>query len=301
MRRQRRGLGCVAGMLLAAVLAGCDGSLYDFWGDRREEASNLLLRVESGDQAAYARLQALAAGARGDPYAAADLGYVHHIGLGGHAVDLDRAMMEYDKATRLIVEADYNAGLIELRRSRYEAAASRFGIAAGGAKRNGLPLAMVQLATIYEAGKAGAPVSASLAAEWFEYAAQQDSLYAKGKLALILLEGKGRGKDVRRGISLLEQAAVRGDRAARIAMAAIHARPIVDGVAVNVELAAQWYLVGATGSAELERAANGYLSALTADQQRFVTDAVTLFRASDSGIIDPPDLNTPLRIMKASS
>lgn len=288
-------------VLTLGLLAGCEGSLYDFWGTKREEATNLLLRVENGDPAAYAKLEELAnQKTGGDPYAAAQLGYVHQVGLGGRPVDIARARSEYAKARGIIKEADYNAGLIELELGQYEAAVERFALAAGGQERDGITIAMVQMAKVYEAGKAGAPMSASLAAEWYEYAAAKGDLFAKTRFALLLLQGKGRVQDVERGSTLLEQAAVFGNREARIAMSAIHSKPMFTGVPVNRELAARWLLVGADGSPKLERIAQNYFEALTPMEQKAVQDSVELFRMGHKGIVEPDDYTAPLRIKKAT-
>lgn len=288
-------------LLSVAFLAGCDGSLYDFWGTKREEATNLLLRVENGDPAAYAKLVELSSQkSGGDPYAAAQLGYVHQVGLGGQPIDIARARSEYAKAKGIIKEADYNAGLIELQLGQYEAAVARFALAAGGQERDGITIAMVQMAKVYEAGKAGAPMSASLAAEWYEYAAARGDLFAKTRFALILLQGKGRVQDVERGSVLLEQAAVFGNREARVAMSAIHATPMFPGIPVNKELAARWLLVGADGSPKLERAAQNYFDALSPLEQKAVQDSVALFRMGHKGIVEPDDYSVPIRIKKAA-
>jgi TPR repeat protein len=286
---------------MLGLLAGCDAALYDFWGTRREEATNLLLRVENGDPAAYSKLVELSSlKTGGDPYAAAQLGYVHQVGLGGQQIDIARAKAEYAKTRGIIKEADYNAGLIELGLGQYEAAVERFALAAGGQERDGMTIAMVQMAMVYEAGRAGAPMSASLAAEWYEYAAAKGDLFAKTRFALILLQGKGRTQDIDRGTSLLEQAAVFGNREARIAMSAIHAKPMFPGVPVNRELAARWLLVGADGVPRLERAARDYFEALTPLERKAVQDSVTLFRMGHKGIVEPDDYTAPLRIQKAA-
>jgi TPR repeat protein len=290
-------------LAMALCLAGCDGALYDFWGTKREEATNLLLRVENGDWLAYTKLSTLAgeASKKGDPLAAAQLGYVHHRGLGGHPVDLVVAKLSYDKARGVVREADYNAGLIELKAGNFEAAVERFAIAAGGQKRDGMTRAMVQMAMIYEAGKAGAPMSASLAAEWYEYASDRGDLFAKTKFAMILLLGKGRGKDIPRGLNLLEQAALFGNREARVAMSAIYATPKIAGVDPNRELAGRWLVVAAEGSEQLTRMANDYVAALSPAEQHAVSSAVKLFQAGHRTIVEPDDYQSPLRIEKGNS
>lgn len=287
-------------LALALTAGGCDGGLYDFWGTRREEATNLLLRVENGDSLAYKKLEELAGEASviGDPMAAAQLGYVHHLGLGGRPVDLLEAKRSYDKARGVVREADYNAALIELKVGNYEEAVERFGIAAGRQKRDGMTKAMVQMAMIYEAGKAGAPMSASLAAEWYEYASDRGDLFAKTKFATILLLGKGRAKDVPRGLSLMEQAALFGSRDARVAMSAIYANPQIAGVEPNRELAGRWLVVAAEGSERLGRMAKDYVSALAPAEQQAVISSVKLFQAGHRTIVEPDDYQSPLRIEK---
>ncbi len=287
-------------LAMALAVAGCDGALYDFWGTKREEATNLLLRVENGDSMAYTKLSALAGASalKGDPLAAAQLGYVHHRGLGGHQIDLVAAKTAYDKARGVVREADYNAGLIELKAGNFEAAVERFAIAAGREKRDGMTRAMVQMAMIYEAGKAGAPMSASLAAEWYEYASDRGDLFAKTKFAMILLLGKGRAKDVPRGLSLMEQAALFGNREARVAMSAIYANPQIAGVDPNRELAGRWLVVAAEGSEPLTRMANDYVAALSPAEQHAVNSAVKLFQAGHRTIVEPDDYQSPLRVEK---
>lgn len=285
---------------VAMLVAGCDGSLYDFWGTKREQTTNLLVRVENGDPLAYERLIALAYPKKsgGDPLAAAQVGYIHHKGLGGHPVDLKEAKRAYDKARSVVREADYNAGLIELLAGNYEEAVKRFSIAAGGDNRDGMTRAMVQMAMIYEAGKAGAPLSASYAAEWYEYAADRGDLFAKTKFAMILLLGKGRGQDVDRGLSLLEQAALMGNREARVAMSAVYANPKIARVDPNRELAGRWLVVASEGSPELQRKADEYLAALTPEERQAVASSVKLFQIGHKTIVEPDDYKSPIRIEK---
>ena len=291
----------ISAVLLLSLLGGCEGALYDFWGTKREEATNLLLRVENGDKAAYAKLVDLSSLAKGaDPYAAAQLGYVYQVGLGGIPIDLAKAKAEYDKAKGVIKEADYNAGLIELGKGMYEEAVERFLLAAGGQDRDGMTIAMVQMAKVYEAGRAGAPMSESLAAEWYEYATAKGDLFAKTRFALILLQGKGRATDIARGMSLLEQAAVFGNREARVAMSAIYAKPTIDGVQQSHELAAKWLLVSGEGSPTLQKAGAAYMAALEPEVQKAVMDSVELFNMGHKGIVEPDDYNAPLRIQKAA-
>lgn len=289
-------------LLLTLCLAGCDGALYDFWGTKREETTNLLLRAENGDPLAYATLVTLASGKKkGDPLAAAQLGYINHLGLGGRPVDLKAAKAAYATARGVVREADYNAGLIELSQGNFEEAVARFALAAGGKERDGMTRAMVQMAMVYEAGKAGAPRSASLAAEWYEYAADKGDLFAKTRFAMILLMGKGRAADIPRGLSMLEQAALFGNREARVAMSAVHANPKIASVDPSRELAGRWLIVASDGSESLTKAADAYMAALTRDEQRAVHDSVRLFRSGHRTIIDPDDYKAPLRIEKEKS
>ncbi|MBK6616155.1 hypothetical protein [Ottowia sp.] len=285
---------------LLALISGCDGVLYDFWGTKREESTNLVLRVENGDQAAYKTLVELSGEEGGkDPYASAQLGYVHHVGLGGQQLDLTRAKVEYEKARGVVKEADYNAGLIELGIGQYETAVQRFLLAAGGQERDGMTRAMVQMAMVYEAGKAGAPMSASLAAEWYEYATARGDLFAKTRFALILLQGRGRTQDISRGMSLLEQAAVFGNREARVAMSSIYGKGSIRGIAINRELAGRWLVVAGDGLEPLKKIADEYVNALTPEEQKAVHDAVTLFKLGNKGIVEPENYLVPLRIEKA--
>lgn len=298
---QRSQGGVFLSLGVAVLMTGCDGSLYDFWGTKREQTTNLLVRVENGDQLAYDRLVALAYPEKlknGDPLAAAQLGFIHHKGLGGHKVDLAQAKKAYDKARGIVREADYNAGLIELLAGNYEEAVKRFSVAAGGDKRDGMTRAMVQMAMIYEAGKAGAPLSASYAAEWYEYAADRGDLFAKTKFAMILLLGKGRGQDIDRGLSLLEQAALMGNREARVAMSAIYANPKIARVEPNRELAGRWLVVASEGSPQLKKAADDYLAALSPEEQQAVQSSVKLFMAGHKTIVEPDDYKSPIRIEK---
>jgi TPR repeat protein len=267
--------------------------LGDFWGTKREEAMNLFKRVQDGDQLAF---EALIQRTKSmDPNAAMQLGFVLQTGTGSFPKTDKEAETAYMVASGKIKEADFNLGLIKLKERRIDEAVSHFEKAAGK-ERDGLTNAMVNLGKIYEAGLAGAPRSASLAAEWYEYAANAGDLYARQKFGMILLTGRGRPVDVKRGVSLVENAALLGDREARMQLARWYDAPPSAEIKGSREVAAKWLAVASDGSPELQVAAENYRLALTERERKNVDDAVSLWRVSHPPVRDAPNYSQPMNL-----
>ena len=237
-----------AGVRLAALLAcallatGCDQLSEALLGNKREEAINLFRRVQDGDpmgiEAPMAKTQAL------EPNAAMQLGFVLQTGAGRFPQTDREAASAYQVASGTIKEADFNLGLIKLKQERIDEAVEHFEKAAGK-DRDGITSAMVNLGKIYEAGLAGAPRSESLAAEWYEYASNAGDLYAKYKLGMILVTRRGRPVDVKRGLALVENAALLGDREARLLLAKWYDSPPSEQIPQSREVAAKWLMIAA--------------------------------------------------------
>lgn len=284
---------CSAVIAFAIALTGCDQVMGDFWGTKREEALNLFKRVQDGDQLAFEAL--LERTKSMDPNAAMQLGFVLQTGAGKFPKKDREAETAYMVASGKIKEADFNLGLIKLKEQRIDEAVSHFEKAAGK-ERDGLTVAMVNLGKIYEAGLAGAPRSASLAAEWYEYAANAGDLYARQKFGMILVMGRGRPMDVKRGLALVENAALLGDREARMQLARWYDSPPSEEIKGSREVAAKWLAVAADGSPELQQAAENYRLALTERERKNVDDAVSLWRASHPPVRDAPNYSQPINL-----
>jgi TPR repeat protein len=280
----------VAALLATGPLSGCDGFLHDFWGTRQREAAALSARALAGDQAAFQLLASSGAPGRQprDAWAAAQLGYVLQVGSPAAARDLASATKAYDWAKGVVPEALHNAALIHLQSGRAGVAEGLLHQAAeGGARRSGLPASMVVLAHLYESGAPSIPRSPSQAAAWFQRAAEAGDPYARRRFAEALLHGTGVAADVPRGVSSLEQAALAGDRGARIALAAAHA--VGDfGLQKSRVLAARWLLVAADGSPDVTAAANAHLRSLSPDDRAATVRASQLFMAANRAPADPP-------------
>ena len=277
----------------AVALSGCDQFLGDFWGTKREEAVNLFKRVEDGDQLAF---EALVERTKSlDPNAAMQLGFVLQTGAGRFPKADREAELAYMVASGKIKEADFNLGLLKLKDRQIDEAVSHFEKAAGK-ERDGLTNAMVNLGKIYEAGLAGAPRSASLAAEWYEYAANAGDLYARQKLGMILVTGRGRPVDVKRGLALVENAALLGDRQARLQLARWYDSPPSREIPQSREVAAKWLLVAAERMPDLERWAEAYRLRLGERERRNVDDAISLWRSSHPPAKDAPDYGQPINL-----
>lgn len=272
-------------------VAGCDLLESDLWGQKREEAVNLFKRVQDGDVMAFKSL--LEKTTDLDPNAAMQLGYVLQTGAGKFPKADSDAAGAYRVASGKIKEADYNLGLISLEQSRVDEAVKSFELAAGS-KRDGITSAMVNLGKIYEAGLAGAPRSASLAAEWYEYASNAGDLFARQKFGMMLVTGRGRPVDVQRGLALVENAAFQGSREARLLLATWYDAPPTNAIGRSRELAAKWFLIASDGSSELEKAANAYRESLDPLERKNVDSAVQLWRATQPPVHEPVDYTKPL-------
>ena len=283
------------GVVIACVMAlsGCDQVIGDFWGTKREEALNLFKRVQDGDQMAFEALMERTKSM--DPNAAMQLGFVLQTGAGRFPKTDRDAESAYMVASGKIKEADFNLGLIKLKEKRIDEAVAHFEKAAGK-EREGLTSAMVNLGKIYEAGLAGAPRSASLAAEWYEYAANAGDLYARQKLGMILVTGRGRPVDVKRGFALVENAALLGEREARLQLARWYDTPPSPEIRGSREVAAKWLAVAAEGIPDLEQAAERYRLALTERERKNVDDAVSLWRTSHPPVKDAPNYGQPINL-----
>lgn len=275
------------------AMTGCDLLGGDILGKRREEALNLFKRVQDGDSLAFDSL--LEKTMELDPDAAMQLGFVLQTGTGSFPQTDREAASAYQVASGKIKEADYNLGLIKLKQERVDEAVTYFEKAAGK-DRDGVTNAMVNLGKIYEAGRAGAPRSASLAAEWYEYAANAGDLYAKQKLGMILVTGRGRPVDVKRGLALVENAAMLGSREARLQLANWYDAPPSSEIAKSRELAAKWLLIASDGSVQLEKAAEAYRLALDARERKNVDEAVDLWRSTQPPVRISVDYNKPMNL-----
>lgn len=253
-------------------MLGCDAV-----STKERIAADLYKRVEARDCLAYVELEQRKE--KGEHHAGTYLGLAIQRGLGQHCYDRDfEALRAYELSQGKVPEVDFNIGLILLKRKEYEQAEKALLSAAGGDKRNGLPRAMVKLAQIYEAGLAGFPNSQSLSGQWYAAAAEKGDLYALTKSALRLLDGLGVTKNEKRAIEMLEHAAQKGVKDARLALFKLanegrnpYGRPAP-------EVAAKWLGAAAIVDGKLTQKYEEYLQTLSASERKSAIEQVLHFK-----------------------
>lgn len=183
--------------LAGLVFTGCTGP------SERSVASGLYLRIKAGDCSAYVELNDLAH--KGLKYANTYLGLSLQTAEASKCLQPSiLALRAYNRVFKEVPEAAFNAALLELSARRAARAEELLSIASGKDKKSGLPMAMVRLALLYEAGAPDVLRNDSLAAQYFERAAATGDLYARFRFAQILMTGKGRPADPDQGVDLLE-------------------------------------------------------------------------------------------------
>ena len=267
-----RGFGWSATLLASVFVLGCDAI-----STKERVAADLYKRVEARDCLAYIELEQRKE--KGEHHAGTYLGLAIQRGLGQNCYDRDlEALRAYELSAGKVKEVDFNVGLILLKRKEFEQAEVALLRAAGGEKRNGLPRAMVKLAQIYEAGLAGFPNSESLSGQWYEAAAEQGDLYALTKTALRLLDGKGVKKNEKRAIEMLEHAAQKGVRDARLALFTLANDGRTPSGRREPEVAAKWLGSAAIVDSKLTKMYEEYLQTLSVMERKSAIDQVLHFK-----------------------
>ena len=113
---------------------------------------------------------------------------------------------------------------------------------------------------------------------------------------MILVTGRGRPVDVKRGLALVENAALLGEREARLLLAKWYDSPPSDLIPQSRELAAKWLLIASEGSVRLEKSAEEYRLTLDARERRIVDDAVSLWRTTQPPVKEAVDYSKPMNL-----
>lgn len=273
--RRLRGVSLSVTLLLGlAGLAGCD-----VVSSKEATARDLYKRVALGDCLAYDGLESHSLG--GDQHASAYLGLAIQQRLGQDCrSSLHMALRAYQPAIGKSEEVDFNVALIYLALKNYTQAEVALLRSAGGEKRDGLRRAMVKLAQMYNDGLAGFPNSESLAAQWMELAANKGDMFALTQLGLRTIDGRGVQRDFSRGVQMLEHAAQKGSRDARLALFDLNVAGRIGSLGPQREQAAKWLGAAAAIDAGLQPKYNAYLRTLPADAQQAVLREVGFFTRS---------------------
>jgi TPR repeat protein len=283
--RERKHLHVVA-MTCLIGLSGCDAV-----STKESIAADLYRRVEAKDCLAFYELQQRKD--KGERAASTFLGLAIQRDLGQQCVDKDLlAVKAYELSAGKVPEVDFNIALILLKKKEYAAAEASLLRAAGGEKRNGLRRAMVKLGQIYEAGLAGFPNSASLAGQWYQVASDKGDLYAQTRLASMLIEGRGMKQNAERGVEMLDHAAQKGNRDARLALFKLADTGQLQAGRRQPEVAAKWLGAAAIVDASLAGKYQTYLNALRSDERDHAEYQVQKFRENvrDVWVDEPYDL-----------
>lgn len=272
-------------MALSCVfaLAACDAV-----STKESIAADLYRRVEARDCLAFLELQQRKD--KGERAASTYLGLAIQRDLGQHCVDKDAtAMKAYELSAGKVQEVDFNIALILLRRKEYAAAEASLLRAAGGEKRNGLRRAMVRLGQIYEAGLAGFPNSASLAGQWYQVASDKGDLFAQTRLAKMLIDGTGMKQNVQRGVEMLDHAAQKGNRDARLALFQLADSGRMSNGKRQPEVAAKWLGAAAIIDQTLTPRFVSYLNSIRADEREHAEYQIQKFRENVKEVwVDEP-------------
>lgn len=267
--KNERFLWCIT-VVSALSLAGCDVTT------KEKIAADLYRRVEVRDCFAFFELQQRRD--KGERYASTYLGLAIQRGIAQHCQDNDLAALKaYELSAGKVPEVDFNIGLILLKRKEYQAAEASLLRAAGGEKRNGLRRAMVKLAQIYEAGLAGFPNSESLAGQWYQVASDKGDLYALTKTALMLLDGRGMKRDEARALEMLDHAAQKGNKDARMVLFQLADRGQTTSGRREPEVAAKWLGAAAIVDPSLKPKLQAYLVGLRDNERRNALDQIQKF------------------------
>lgn len=281
----RSTLSPVIAVLMAVALVGCDSG-------KQRVAKNLHERVVNGDCGAYYDLWEKAE--KKDPYSSAYFGMVLQDGTGARCRTTEVvALRAYAPARGKMKEVDFNAALLLIKTKDFTGAEQALIRAAGGDKKNGLTVAMVKLAEIYEAGLAGFPQSQALAAQYYRAASEKGDLHARTKLAQLLISGKGTEQDIQRGTEALESAALLGHREARWILFQLADKPPA-GQERRPEAAAKWLGAAAIVDPRLTDQYVAYVGRLDADMQVKVQTAVQRFHESVKRAWVPADYDKPI-------
>lgn len=253
-------------------MSGCDAV-----STKESIAADLYRRVEARDCLAFYELQQRKE--KGERAASTYLGLAFQRDLGQQCVDKDvLALKAYELSAGKVPEVDFNIALILLKRKEYASAEASLLRAAGGEKRNGLRRAMVKLAQIYEAGLAGFPNSASLAGQWYQVASDKGDLFAQTRLATMLLEGRGMNQNAERAVEMLDHAAQKGNRDARLALFKLADTGQLLGGKRQPEVAAKWLGAAAMIDRNLDGKYHAYLNGLRVDERQHAEYQVEKFR-----------------------
>jgi hypothetical protein len=268
--------------LVGLMFTGCTGP------SERSVASGLYLRIKAGDCSAYVELNDLAH--KGLKYANT------YLGLSLQTTEASKclqptllALHAYNRAFKEVPEAAFNAALLELSARRAARAEELLSIASGKDKKSGLPMAMVRLALLYEAGAPGVLRNDSLAAQHFERAAATGDLYARFRFAQILMAGKGRSADPDQGLDLLESCAFKGLPAAMLEL-----HEIRKNQAGKREEAGRWLGMYATYRPAAQPKYNAFLATMPPREQKAVRDAVSRYSVSKVAEWSVPDYLSPI-------
>jgi TPR repeat protein len=277
---------CTAALFVLTA-AGCESK------SQRLIAEGLYTRIKNGDCLAFNDLWAKAD--KKDAYASTYFGIALQEGWGSRCSTTQTlALKAYSQANGKLGEADFNAGLLLLSLKQYPQAEEAFKRAAGGDKGGGLSRAMFKLGELYEAGLAGFPNSQALAAQYYEKAADAGDLNGQARIAEMLLDGRGRTRNVERAMRQLENAATLGHLGARQRLFQIYDKG-ANGVPVGREQAAKWLGAAAMLDPALMRPFRTYLAQLDSGTQTAVNEELARFEQSVRPRWVPVNYDTPIK------